>query len=335
VTSFRWIGSAVLLASLALVAPAQADTMVFVKKSNVWIARDDGSRQVRLTRDGTRRRPYFSPTVADNGTIVALKGIHLYSFKPNGRRIVRPRQWAINPSVSISTEPFSVDLSPNGRIVATHNGIYSTYYDPRTSAIRPTLAAQFVDFFDFRKNKEVGKTDAYYDYGLPSWIDSRHVLTTSYGIFNAQVLIAAVGASTRGADFFRDPNRDPATGTNAFVIADAEATRARDRFAVMRRPLQGADAADLSVATIQIYRTGAPPTASTPLCTIGPGRSLDYDADPSWSTDGKRLVWWERGKGIFATPVTDAPGCGLKVRRIVRGGLSPDVSKAKLPRRRR
>ena len=176
---------------------------------------------------------------------------------------MRPRQWAINPSPSLSTEPFSVDLSPNGRIVATHNGIYSTYYDPRTSDIRPTLAAQFVDFFDFRKNKEIGKTDGYYDYGAPSWIDSRHVLTTSYGIFNAQVLIAEVGDRTRGADFFRDPNLDPATGTNAFVIADAEATRARDKFAVMRRPLQGADAADLSVATIQIYRTGAPATAST------------------------------------------------------------------------
>jgi len=333
-TSFRWIGPAVVLVSLALVAPAQADTMVFVKKSNVWMARDDGSRQVRLTRDGTRRRPYFSPTVADNGTIVALKGIHLYSFKPNGRRIVRPRQWAINPSASLSTEPFSVDLSPNGRIVATHNGIYSTYYDPRTSDIRPTLAAQFVDFFDFRKNKEIGKTDGYYDYGLPAWIDSRHVLTTSYGIFNAQVLIAEVGDRTRGQDFFRDPNRDPATGTNAFVIADAEATRARDRFAVMRRPLQGADAADLTVATIQIYRTGNPATASEPLCTIGPDRRIDYDADPSWTSDGKRLLWWERGRGIYSTPVTDAPGCGLAPRRIVRGALSPDVSRAKLPRRR-
>ena len=332
-TSFRWFGFALLLLCLVVVAPAQADTMVFIKKHDVWMSRDDGSRQVRVTRNGTRRSPYFSPSVADDGTIVALKGIHLHSFKPNGRRVVRARQWAVNPSPSLSTEPFSVDLSPNGRIVATHNGLYSTYYDPRSSSIRPTLAAQFVDFFDFRKYREVGKTDAYYDYGAPSWIDSRHVLTTSYGIFNAQVLLSEVGDSTRGADFFRDPIRDPATGTNAFVIADAEATRARDRFAVMRRPLQGADAADLSVATIQIYATGNPTTDSTPLCTIGPGRSIDYDADPSWTRDGRRLLWWERGKGIFSTPVTDAPGCGLDPRRIVRGALSPDLSRAKLPRR--
>ena len=45
-----------------------------------------------------------------------------------------------------------------------------------------------MDFFDFRKNKEIGKTDGYYDYGAPSWLGSGQVLTTSYGAYNAQVL---------------------------------------------------------------------------------------------------------------------------------------------------
>ena len=85
------------------------------------------------------------------------------------------------------------DLSPNGRIVATHNGVFSTYYDPRTSQTRPEIQAQFVDFFDFRTNKEVGQTDGYYDYGAPSWLGSDQVLTTSYGGYNAQVLAAKVG----------------------------------------------------------------------------------------------------------------------------------------------
>jgi hypothetical protein len=330
---FRLIVIVPVLAALAVAAPAQADSMVFIKKGDVWMAAPDGSRQVAVTRDGTKRRPYFSPSIADDGTIVALKGIHLHSFKPSGRRVVPARQWAIDPSPSLSTEPFTVDLSPNGRIVATHNGIYSTYYDPRRSEVRPTLAAQFVDFFDFRRNKEIGKTDGYYDYGAPAWLDGRHVLTTSFGIFNAQVLKSEIGDRTRGTDFFRDPNRDPDTGTNAFVMTDAEATRAGDRWAVMRRPLRGADADDPSVATIQIYRTGTPSTESTPLCTIGPGRRIGYDADPSWTPDGKRLLWWEPGKGILSTPVTDAPGCGINPVRIVRGGLTPDLSRAKLPRR--
>jgi hypothetical protein len=265
---------------------------------------------------------------------VALKGVHLHSMTPNRRRIVPARQWAIDPTPTLSTEPFSVDLSPSGRVVATHNAVYSTYYDPRTSRTRPELKAQFVDFFDFRTNKEVGRTDSYFDYGAPAWLDADHVLTTSYGGYNAQILLARIGTDTRGSEFYRDPGRFPDTGMNTHVMADAEATRAGDRFAVMRRPLLGADADDLSVATIQVYRTGRPTTASTPVCTIGPGRSIDYDADPSWSSDGRRLLWTERGRGIFATRVTDEPGCGLDPRRIVRRGSSPDLSRAPLPRRR-
>lgn len=141
--------------------------MVFIKRGDVWMARPDGSRQVAITKDGRPGMPYFSPSIADNGTIVALRGIHLHSFRPNGRRIVKPRQWAIIGR-SLSTEPFTVDLSPNGRIVATDNAIYSTRYDPRRSKDRPTLDALYVDFLDFRTNKARGETDSFYDYGGPA-----------------------------------------------------------------------------------------------------------------------------------------------------------------------
>jgi hypothetical protein len=328
-----WSGALALVLLLAAASPVHGAAMVFIKKGDVYMARPDASGQVRIAKDGTRGNPYFSPTIADNGTIVALRGVHLHSFRPSGKRIVKPRQWAIDPTPSLSTEPLGLDLSPNGRLVATDNALYTTYYDPRRSEDRPTLAARFVDFFDFRTNKEKGQTDSFYDYGFPSWVDSRSVLTSSYGIFNAQVLRARVGNKTRGEDFFRDPERDPSTGTNANVLADAEITRAGDMFAVMRRPLQ-ADASDMSVGTIQIYRTGSPSTASTPLCTIGPGRRIGQDPDPSWTPDGKTLLWWESGRGIFSTPVTSAPGCGLKPRRIVRGALTPDLSRANVPRHR-
>jgi len=313
-------------------APAHAASIVFVKKSDVWISKLDGSGQKRVTNDGTRGRPYYSPSVADNGTIVALKGIHLHSFRPNGRRVIKARQWAILGS-SLSTEPFTVDLSPNGRIVATDNALYTTYYDTRTNRTRPDRALLFVDFIDFRTNKLKGETDGYYDYAGPSWVGSNRVLTTSYGIFNAQILVNRVGNETRGADFYRDPARDPATNTNAIEMADVEMTRDGNRFAAERRPLQNANA--LSDGTIQIYRTGTPSTASEPICEIGPGRRIDRAPDPSWSPDGKRLYWHELGRGIYSSRVTSAPGCGLKPKLIVRGGLSPDLSRANAPRRRR
>ena len=250
---FRWIALALLLSLLAA-APAGADSMVFIKRGDIWMSRPDGSRQVAVTRNGRPGAPYFSPSVADDGTIVALKGIHLHSFRPNGRRIVKARQWALNPSQALSSEPIAIDLSPHGRVVATDNAFYSTYYDPRRSEERPTLAFRYVDFLDFRRNKEIGRTDAYYDYGVPSWIDSERVLTTSYGIFNAQVLEARVGRETRGSDFFRDPERDPNTGTNAWVSptprSRARATDSRSCAGHCRRsrPAMSASARSRSTA---------------------------------------------------------------------------------------
>jgi hypothetical protein len=304
--------------------------MVFIKKNNVWAANPDGSRQVRLTRDGTRGRPYFSPTIADNGTIVALRGVFLHSFRANGRRIAKPRQWAIDPTPSLSTEPLDLDLSPNGRLVATDNAVYSTFYDPDVSENRPDLKARYVDFADFRRNKVVGETDSYYDYGSPAWIDSKRVVTSSYGGYNAQILEARVGSKTRGTPFYWDPGRFPDTGMNTFQLADPEVTRSGDKLAVMRRPLLGADADDPTVATIQIYRVAKPPTDSTPLCAIGPGRRIGQAPDPSWSPDGKTLYWWELGRGLFSTRVTSGPGCGLKPKRIIRGAHSPDLSRASI-----
>jgi hypothetical protein len=323
----------VLMLVLALAGPAQGASVVFVKKNNVWAAKPDGSRQFRITRDGSRARPYFSPTVADNGTIVALRGVFLHSFRANGRRIVKPRQWAVDPTPALSTEPLDLDLSPNGRLVATDNALYSTYYDPDVSEDRPDLKARFVDFADFRRNKVIGETDSYYDYGSPAWISSKRVITSSYGGYNAQVLEARIGNQTRGTPFYWDPGRDPVTNMNTFQLADPELTRRGDKLAVMRRPVLGADADDPSVATIQIYRVGKPPTRSTPLCTIGPGRRIGQAPDPSWSPDGKTLYWWELGRGLFSTRVTSAPGCGLKPRRLIRAAHSPDLTRATLRRR--
>ena len=316
-------------------ASAQGDALVFVQRDDVWVSRPDGSRQLRITRDGTRRAPYVSPTISDTGVILALRGVFLHSFRANGQRIIPPRRWAVPPTPSLSTEPLSVDVSTDGRNVATENALYSTFFDPGTQRVRPSLTARFVDFFDWRRNRELGVTDTFYDYATPAWIDSRSVLTTSYGIFNAQVLRVDVGHRTRGAEFYRDPGRDPLTGTNSHWLLDAELTRAGDRFAVTRRAIQAGDADDASPGTIQIYRTRSPSTASTPLCAIGPGRSITREADPSWSPDGRTLFWWERGQGLYRSTVTSAAGCGLRPRLIVRGAIQPDASRARLVRRGR
>jgi hypothetical protein len=67
----------ILLAVAAIVlvpaAAASADSIVFVKDGNVWVASPDGSGQRQLTRDGTAGQPYRSPSQADDGTATTLK----------------------------------------------------------------------------------------------------------------------------------------------------------------------------------------------------------------------------------------------------------------------
>ena len=74
-----------LLLVLVAAAPAAADSLVYVKDSNVWSARPDGSEQRRLTTDGIPQAPYSSPSQADDGSIVAVRAV-----TRSTRRAARP-----------------------------------------------------------------------------------------------------------------------------------------------------------------------------------------------------------------------------------------------------
>ena len=64
-------------ALLTLPAAAHADSIVFVKDANVWVASPDGSNQRQLTRDGT----------ADHPVPLAVAG-----RRRHGRRLVSRRR---------------------------------------------------------------------------------------------------------------------------------------------------------------------------------------------------------------------------------------------------
>src|SRR4051794_41955936 len=63
-----WLALVAAVTGMALVpAVAAADSIVFIKDGNVWIAAPDGSKASQLTTDGG----YESPSESDNGTIMA------------------------------------------------------------------------------------------------------------------------------------------------------------------------------------------------------------------------------------------------------------------------
>ena len=67
-------------------AVASADSIVYVKDGNVWLADGAGGSQYQVTLDGTAEHPYRSPSQADDGTIAAGFGDRDRAHAPERRR---------------------------------------------------------------------------------------------------------------------------------------------------------------------------------------------------------------------------------------------------------
>ena len=81
-----------LAGTLALPSSALADSIVYIKRGDVWLARGDGSGQRALTRDGTPRNSYRAPSYSNGGVITALKGErNVYFLNRRGKRLRKPR----------------------------------------------------------------------------------------------------------------------------------------------------------------------------------------------------------------------------------------------------
>src|SRR4051794_21216959 len=90
-----WIGLAALVAVLALPCAAAADSLVYVKAGNVWIANADGSNAYQVTLDGTAANPYEPPSQADDATIAAVRATapprrQLSRMRKNGELLTPP-----------------------------------------------------------------------------------------------------------------------------------------------------------------------------------------------------------------------------------------------------
>src|SRR3712207_5357368 len=113
VTSFarllRLLAGALLVgwcAGVALSTPVYADSIVYVKRGDVWLANPGGKRQRPMTRSGSPRNAYRSPSQSDAGTIVALRGRRtLHVFNRHGRRLRRPRSITGGPNSPLRPPP--------------------------------------------------------------------------------------------------------------------------------------------------------------------------------------------------------------------------------------
>ena len=108
-------------AALALSpALASADSIVYVKDGNVWLASGSGGSQYQVTTDGTPEHPYRSPSQADDGTIAVGYGNEILRMRQNGQVLNRLDPPTLMNSVSHPMDgvPVDVAISPDGTKVA-------------------------------------------------------------------------------------------------------------------------------------------------------------------------------------------------------------------------
>jgi WD40-like Beta Propeller Repeat len=311
---YRRIGCALvcagLLASSALafgVTSASASSLVFIKENNIWLANPDGSGQYQVTLDGTAENPYFSPSQADDGTIVAARYVPgglgregmLFRMHQNGQ--------LLNPPFGTESPLGNVEdprVSPDGNVVVytyvTIVGFYNT-----VSALQFTYADHLGNPPGTNRVEE-GET--------PSWMSNSRIVMLSKG-YPGQVLTYDIGAGR--ADWFTECEYE-ACEVSVREPSYPVVSRNGTRMAIVRQGDKSLTppAPDL----IALFLTnGGPPTKPTIECELE-GPTGGTFLTPTWSPDGQSLAWAE-GDGIHSAVITALDPNGECSSEIQGGGL--------------
>ena len=291
------IRRAVLAAGLALAAlpaAASADSIVFIKDTNVWLANGDGTGPYQVTTDGTASRPYRAPAQADDGTIVASHEQEIVRMRQNGDvlGVIDPDPLVNSVGHPVDGPPVNLAISPDGsKIAYTLVGFECPV--AADCGTRPVTAFTAAD----------GLTPAGQWGSLhrrnPSFVDDSRSLV--FGGYLGQVNVHDLGDPVE-THWFDD--QDVYGQADATDLGDGELNRQGTRLAAIRG--YGDSAHVIWYDVTGDAATAKPPAVPAPLCKTGELAGLH---GPSWSPDGQSLAWGEpdgiwikRAAGDCATP---------------------------------
>ncbi len=305
---------------------ASGGSILYLKGGKLWLASPDGRVKHRVPHAGT----FDNPSQADNGTIVAQRGIDLYRMNRRGRLLNKPITTAfrVNNLVPTVKGPFWPEVSPDGTKIAYTYSLVAEHFDYGCNCVvtSPSLNTTYTyaDRFVDDPVKAFGNARMYRQ---ASWIDSSRVLMTTEELldFAGNVLdTVAVDALGGGADAYErwfsqcDPC-DSLQTLKLVPLGEGEMTRQHDKLVFVAGELGTRNLG----TRLAIYRMNGMPPAATPDPCFVTGATGKMTS-PTWSVDGRSLAW-EDAKGIWVGRLGEVgSSCQLTRRLLVPGGRSPD-----------
>jgi hypothetical protein len=195
------VAAAALAATLAVAAPASADSIAYVKDGNVWLATPDGGRQQQVTTSGN----YSYVSQADYGEMIALApNERLHKLSRTGKVLADFPTMVSDglPSpgpVNRFHGPFEPQISPDGTKVAFEwfNDSYSNDPSCTPSSVPPCYVYQSKSGVGITWSDRLTGPD---EFGLltgwiyPSWISNSKLLRSESGtILNDDAVFNEIG----------------------------------------------------------------------------------------------------------------------------------------------
>lgn len=268
-------------ALVACVAPAAANatSVAYRDGSNVFLANADGSNKRQITTDGVSTDYYTYPSVADDGTVVSIKGYNttraIAVHSPAGQlQALNVMPWKISSGINIG--PTYARVSPSGGQLVygylLNHGPYSGGIQQRMAIVTPRTPG-------LPTNPSVdiaSKTDA-------SWMGSKLVAMDN----------GLVGVETDPLQF-----QSILQATNGDTLQSAEVARNGSRALVLHKSGE---------MTLVSY-SGALIDGPDSGCSITANGADRYvsSARIAMSADGSKVAWSDQS-GVHVATVPSVP----------------------------